>query len=60
MVAVIQRRSAVLLVAALLSSAGVAFSVRKFAVNRPGDALAGSGATYASDDDPQLVGDALP
>jgi predicted anti-sigma-YlaC factor YlaD len=35
-------------------------SVRKFAVNQLGNALAGSGATYASDDDPELVRDAAP
>ncbi|OLD64094.1 MAG: hypothetical protein AUI47_07400 [Acidobacteria bacterium 13_1_40CM_2_68_5] len=35
-------------------------SIRKFAVGRLGDALAESGPTYASDDDPALVRDALP
>lgn len=35
-------------------------SIRKLAINRLGDALADSGATYASDDDPDLVRDALP
>jgi predicted anti-sigma-YlaC factor YlaD len=35
-------------------------SIRRFAVNRVGDALASGGSTYASDDDLQLVGDALP
>jgi hypothetical protein len=30
------------------------------AVNRIGDALAGSGTTFASDDDPELVGQAVP
>jgi predicted anti-sigma-YlaC factor YlaD len=37
-----------------------ACSIRKMAVNRLGDALAGSGSTYASDNDPELVGDAVP
>ncbi len=60
MIAAVHRSSALLLAVALLASAGVACSIRKFAVNRLGDALAGSGATYASDDDPQLVEDALP
>ncbi len=35
-------------------------SIRRFAVNRMGDALASGGSTYQSDDDVQLVGDALP
>jgi predicted anti-sigma-YlaC factor YlaD len=35
-------------------------SIKKFAVNKIGDALSESGTTYASDDDIELVGDALP
>ena len=35
-------------------------SIRKYAVNKIGDALASGGSTYESDDDIQLVGDALP
>jgi predicted anti-sigma-YlaC factor YlaD len=35
-------------------------SVRQYAVNRLGDALASENSTYASDDDVVLVGDALP
>jgi len=35
-------------------------SIRKFAIRKLGDALSESGATYASDDDPDLVKDALP
>lgn len=35
-------------------------SVRKIAVKKLGDALAESGATFASDNDPELVKDALP
>lgn len=35
-------------------------SVSRYAVNRVGDALAGGGDTYASDEDPELVGAALP
>ena len=35
-------------------------SVRRFAVNKIGDALASGGSTYTSDDDPILVGEALP
>jgi len=47
------------LLAALLATT-VGCSVRRFAVNKLGDALAGSGATFASDEDPELVGEALP
>ena len=35
-------------------------SVRRYAVNKIGDALASGGSTYTSDDDLQLVGTALP
>jgi predicted anti-sigma-YlaC factor YlaD len=35
-------------------------SVKKMAVNKAGDALANSGTTFAADDDPQLVAQALP
>ena len=35
-------------------------SIKRFAINRLGDALTESGTTYASDDDPQLVREALP
>jgi hypothetical protein len=35
-------------------------SIKKVAVNRLGDALAGGGTTFASDDDPDLIRDALP
>ena len=35
-------------------------SVKRFAVNRVGDALAGSGTTFASDDDPDLIQAAVP
>jgi len=35
-------------------------SVERFATNRIADTLAGSGTTYAQDDDPELVGTALP
>ena len=46
-----------------LSLAAVAVagcSVRKFAINKLGDALSGSGTTFASDDDPELVKSAVP
>ena len=35
-------------------------SVKRFAINKLGDSLANSGTTYAADDDPDLVGQALP
>jgi predicted anti-sigma-YlaC factor YlaD len=35
-------------------------SVRRYAINQLGNALAQSGATFASDDDPELIRDALP
>ena len=35
-------------------------SVKKFAINKLGDSLANSGTTYSADDDPELVGQALP
>ncbi len=44
--------------AALLATAGC--SVKRFAINKLGDSLANSGTTYAADDDPDLVGQALP
>ena len=42
---------------ALLSSA---CSINKLAINKLGDALAGSGTTFASDDDPELIAAAVP
>ncbi|MCC7174216.1 MAG: TRAP transporter TatT component family protein [Bryobacterales bacterium] len=44
----------------LLFFAGTGCSVRRFAVNRIGDALAESGSTFATDDDPDLVQAAVP
>jgi predicted anti-sigma-YlaC factor YlaD len=35
-------------------------SIRKTAVNKIGDALAETGSNFAADDDPELVGDAIP
>ena len=46
------------LAAALLLLTGC--SVKRIAVNKLGNALAGSGATFASDDDPDLIRDAVP
>lgn len=43
---------------AILLSTGC--SLRSLAVNQIGNAIAGGGSTFASDDDPELVGQALP
>ena len=43
---------------ALAGSSGC--SIRKFAINKLGDALAHSGTTFASDDDPEFVKGAVP
>ncbi len=43
-----------------LAAAGPGCSIKRMAVNQVGNALAGSGATFASDDDPELIKAALP
>ena len=43
-----------------LAVAGPGCSVKRLAVNKIGNALAGSGTTFASDDDPELVKAAVP
>jgi hypothetical protein len=48
----------ILLLTVLLGLSGC--SVRKIAIKKLGDALAESGATFASDNDPELVRQALP
>ncbi len=48
------------LIGLVLLSMGTSGCVRKMAVNMIGDALAGSGTTFSSDNDPELVKDALP
>jgi predicted anti-sigma-YlaC factor YlaD len=50
---------AVLLSAALLATSGCA-TVKRVAINKLGDSLAGSGTTFAADDDLELVGHAVP
>ncbi len=50
-------RVAAVLVAVLLWTG---CSVKRFAVNKLGDALSGSGTTFASDDDPEFVASAVP
>ena len=39
---------------------GSSCSVKRYAVNKLGDALAGAGSTFASDDDPELIRAAVP
>jgi len=53
-----QRAGGVTLALALLLGTGC--SIERMAVNRIGDALAGSGTTFASDDDPELIRAAAP
>src|SRR5690348_8868339 len=48
----------ILLLSIALTSTGC--SIKKIAVNKLGDSLASGGTTFTSDDDPELVGDALP
>src|SRR5689334_20558079 len=47
---------AMFLAALLLSGC----SIKKFAINKLGDSLANNGTTFASDDDPEFVGQAVP
>jgi predicted anti-sigma-YlaC factor YlaD len=54
----IRQRNVALIVLCSLLTAGC--SVKRFAVNRVGDALSSGGSNYESDDDVQLVGSALP
>ena len=49
-----------LLLVMLVSVALAGCSVKRTAVNLLGDALAGGGGVYASDDDPELVREAIP
>ena len=49
-----------LLVALVVVTSPGCASFRRFAVNKIGDTLASGGSTYESDDDLELVGDALP
>jgi predicted anti-sigma-YlaC factor YlaD len=44
----------------LLSLAGSGCSIKRLAVNKLGNALAGGGTTFAADDDPELVKAAVP
>ncbi|MCM2314478.1 MAG: TRAP transporter TatT component family protein [Thermoanaerobaculia bacterium] len=52
--------SRALLLAAAVALLACSCSLRQVAVNRVGSAVAGGGASWASDDDPELVRDAAP
>ena len=54
------RTARLALLASLLPALASGCSIKRFAVNKLGDALAESGSSYASDDDPDLVRDASP
>ena len=55
-----KRRRCRLLLPLLLLLATSGCSIRRYAINRIGDALASGSSTYASDEDIELVGEALP
>jgi predicted anti-sigma-YlaC factor YlaD len=57
---IVESRWAALVVALLCTASFGGCSIRTLAVNSLADALAESGSVYASDPDPELVGDALP
>jgi predicted anti-sigma-YlaC factor YlaD len=48
------------LIALAMVALGSGCSIKRFAVNQVGNALASGGATFTSDDDPDLVADAIP
>jgi len=54
------KRGAMLILLVALVAGAPACSIRKFAINKVGDALAEGGSTYQSDDDIELVAGALP
>jgi predicted anti-sigma-YlaC factor YlaD len=49
-----------LLVTIVLLMATAGCSVKKYAIRKMGDSLAGSGSTFSSDDDPELIRSAAP
>ena len=55
-----RKKTPLLLVAISLMLVSSGCSIKKVAIKKLGDALADSGTTFASDNDPQLVKDALP
>jgi hypothetical protein len=57
---VARHRAVGLLLLGVLFAGTPGCSIRRWAAGKLGDALASGGTSYASDDDPELVGDALP
>jgi predicted anti-sigma-YlaC factor YlaD len=53
-----RNRAGLMMLAAAILASGC--SVQRFAANKIGDTLAASGTTYSADDDPELIGAALP
>ena len=53
-------RPAILFCLVLVCVAGSGCSIRRFAMNKAADAIAQSGTTFASDDDPDLIKAAAP
>src|SRR5437773_12537341 len=50
----------ILLAGLMLSFVGSGCSIRRYALNKAADALAQSGASFGSDDDPELIKAAAP
>jgi predicted anti-sigma-YlaC factor YlaD len=57
---VARHRAVGLLLFGVLFAGAPGCSIRRWAAGKLGDALASGGTSYASDDDPELVGEALP
>src|SRR4026207_168032 len=55
-----QMFSRVLVVSVLVSFVASGCSIRRYAMNQAADALAASGSTFASDNDPELIKAAAP
>ena len=53
-------RKGILAAIVLLGMSAAGCSIRRFAVNKVADSLAQGGSTFASDDDPELIKEALP
>lgn len=54
------RSKAALVILVVFATALPGCSIRRFAISKVGDALSSGGSTYESDDDLELVGEALP
>jgi hypothetical protein len=53
-------RLSLIVLVLVIAGATTGCSIKKIAVNKLGDSLASGGTTFTSDDDPDLVGEALP